>query len=89
VYRYNFDTGALTVVADDFGHPNGITISPDGRKAYVADTGVVNGFYGFNTTAPASIYSFDICEDGTFENRKVFAFISAFIPDGRLLSVFS
>jgi hypothetical protein len=28
VYRYNFHTGALTVVADDFGHPNGVTTSP-------------------------------------------------------------
>jgi gluconolactonase len=82
VYRYNFDTGALTVVADGFGHPNGITISPDGRKAYVTDTGLVNGFYPMNTTAPASIYSFDIAADGTFDNRKTFAFVPAFVPDG-------
>jgi len=82
VYRYNFDTGALTVVADGFGHPNGITISPDGKKAYVSDTGVVGGFYGLNLTAPASIYSYDVCEDGTFDNRKTFAYVPAFIPDG-------
>ncbi|CAN9083527.1 lactonase [Alternaria alternata] len=82
VYRYNFDTGALTVVADGFGHPNGITISPDGKKAYVSDTGVVGGFYGLNLTAPASIYSYDVSEDGTFDNRKTFAYVPAFIPDG-------
>jgi gluconolactonase len=85
VYRYNFDTGAVTVVADGFGHSNGITISPDGRKAYVTDTGLVNGFYPANTTAPASIYSFDVNEDGTFENRKVFAFIPSFVPDGAFI----
>ncbi|KNG48183.1 gluconolactonase [Stemphylium lycopersici] len=82
VYRYNFETGALTVVADGFGHPNGVTISPDGKKAYVADTGVVGGFYGLNLTAPASIYSYDVSEEGTFDNRQTFAFIPAFIPDG-------
>ena len=85
VYRYNFDTGALTVVADGFGHPNGITISPDGKKAYVSDTGVVGGFYGLNLTAPASIYSYDVSEDGTFDNRKTFAYVPAFIPDGMFL----
>jgi len=82
VYRYNFDTGALTVVADDFGHPNGITMSPDGRKAYVADTGIAMGFYGYNFTAPASVYSFDVCADGTFSNRKTFAYLPVGIPDG-------
>jgi len=82
VYRYNFDTGALTVVADDFGHPNGITMSPDGRKAYVADTGIAMGFYGYNFTAPASVYSFDVCTDGTFSNRKTFAYLPVGIPDG-------
>ncbi|CAO2653394.1 Nn.00g028050.m01.CDS01 [Neocucurbitaria sp. VM-36] len=82
VYRYNFDTGAITVVADDFTLPNGVTISPDGDKAYVTDTGSVLGFYGRNLSAPASIYSFDVSKDGTWENRKTFAYVPAFVPDG-------
>ncbi|KAL6709234.1 hypothetical protein ACN47E_001641 [Coniothyrium glycines] len=82
VYRYNFKTGAIAVVADDFTLPNGITISPDGNKAYVTDTGIALGFYGRNLSSPASIYSFDINRDGTFENRKTFAYVPAFIPDG-------
>ncbi|KAF3048048.1 hypothetical protein E8E12_008581 [Didymella heteroderae] len=82
VYRYNFKTGATTVVADDFTLPNGVTISPDGNKAYVTDTGIALGFYGRNLSSPASIYSFDVAKDGTFENRKTFAYIPAFIPDG-------
>lgn len=82
VYRYNFKTGATTVVADDFTLPNGVTISPDGNKAYVTDTGIALGFYGRNLSSPASVYSFDVAKDGTFENRKTFAYVPAFIPDG-------
>jgi gluconolactonase len=82
VYRYNFNTGAITVVADGFAHPNGITMTPDGKKAYITDTGIGGGFFGFNLTAPASVYSFDVTKDGTFVNRQTFAFTPSLIPDG-------
>ncbi|KAF3390628.1 hypothetical protein F1880_009114 [Penicillium rolfsii] len=81
VYRFNPDTGAVTVVADEFGHPNGVTFSPDGDYAYVTDTGINYGFYGMNYTEPASIYRFDVRKDGTFDNRKIFAFVNAGAPD--------
>ena len=55
VYRFVPGTGALTVVADGFVHPNGVTLSPDGTKAYVSDTGINYGFYGYNFTDPASM----------------------------------
>lgn len=64
----------------------GVTISPDGNKAYVTDTGIALGFYGRNLSSPASIYSFDVNKDGTFENRKTFAYVPAFIPDGKFNS---
>lgn len=48
----------------------------------MTDTGTVLGFYGRNLSAPASVYSYDVKEDGTWENRKTFAFVSSFIPDG-------
>ncbi|KAF2029745.1 levo-lactonase [Setomelanomma holmii] len=82
VYRYNFQTGAIRVVADDFTLPNGVTFSPDGNKAYVTDTGIALGFYGRNLSSPASVYSFDVNKDGTFQNRKTFAYVPEFIPDG-------
>ncbi|KAI8294414.1 Gluconolactonase [Colletotrichum sp. SAR 10_98] len=82
VYRYNFETGAVAVVADDFTLPNGLTFSPDGKKAYVTDTGIALGFYGRNLSSPASVYSFDVNEDGTWENRKTFSYTASFIPDG-------
>ncbi|KAJ4006032.1 hypothetical protein NW766_010858 [Fusarium irregulare] len=83
VYRYNFDTGAVTVVADDFTLPNGIGFGPDGKKVYVTDTGIALGFYGRNLSSPASVYSFDVNKDGTLENRKTFAYVASFIPDGK------
>ncbi|KAJ5145339.1 hypothetical protein N7448_002731 [Penicillium atrosanguineum] len=82
IYRFNEDTGAVTVVADGFDHPNGLTFSPDGEYAYVTDTGIDSGFFGLNFTRPASIYRFDVEEDGTFENRKTFAFVNSGAPDG-------
>ncbi|KAF5002725.1 hypothetical protein FGRMN_121 [Fusarium graminum] len=82
VYRYNFDTGAVTVVADDFTLPNGLGFAPDGKRVYVTDTGIALGFYGRNLSSPASVYSFDVNEDGTLENRKTFAYVASSIPDG-------
>ncbi|RBR19606.1 hypothetical protein FVER53590_10940 [Fusarium verticillioides] len=82
VYRFDPDTGALTVVADGFVAPNGLTFSPDGLHAYVTDTGISNGLFGQNYTRPASIYRFDVQNDGTWDNRKTFAFTAARLPDG-------
>lgn len=82
VYRLDPDTGAISVVADEFDKPNGITFSPDGGYAYVTDTGAQSVFYGFNLSAPATIYRYSVEGDGTFSGRKVFAFVSPGIPDG-------
>ncbi|KAK5945167.1 hypothetical protein PMZ80_002371 [Knufia obscura] len=82
VYRLNTDTGALAAVADQFEKPNGITFSPNGSHAYITDTGAGLGFYGYNLSLPASIYRYDVNEDGTFSNRKLFAYASPGIPDG-------
>ncbi|CAJ2513040.1 Uu.00g011590.m01.CDS01 [Anthostomella pinea] len=82
VYRLNDVTGAVTVVADGFSLPNGVTFSPNGSHAYVADTGANRGFWGWNQSYPATLYRYGVQEDGTFENRKVFAFIDSGVPDG-------
>ncbi|CAK7217699.1 hypothetical protein SBRCBS47491_003259 [Sporothrix bragantina] len=82
VYRWVEATGALTVVADGFTLPNGLTFSPDGKYAYVTDTGVHHGFYGFKYLEPATIYRYDVLADGTFDNRKTFAYVDSAIPDG-------
>lgn len=73
VYRWNEETGAVTVVADGFVLPNGmylcfgggqrtvltfntgVTFSPCGKFAYVTDTGVNKGFFGYNFSDPATM----------------------------------
>lgn len=82
VYRFNGDTGAVTVVADQFMRPNGICFSPSAGHLYVTDTGAQRAFYGYNSSDVASIYRYDVQDDGTLENRKLFAYVHTGVPDG-------
>ncbi|KAG8221531.1 calcium-dependent phosphotriesterase [Butyriboletus roseoflavus] len=83
VYRFDPSTGQVRVVADQFMNPNGIAITPDGKTAFVTDTGVVNGLFGNNQTYPATIYQYDIDPvTQSFKNRRVFAYSDSGIPDG-------
>ncbi|KLU83908.1 levo-lactonase [Magnaporthiopsis poae ATCC 64411] len=82
VYRFDDRTGAVSVVASDFSAANGLTFSPDGKFAYVTDTGYTHGKEGNNALNPATIYRFEVADDGTFNNRRTFAYVSAGIPDG-------
>ncbi|KAI0391602.1 lactonohydrolase [Xylariaceae sp. FL0594] len=82
VYRLNDKTGAVTVVADGLNQPNGIVFSPGGAHAYVADTGAQGVFWGVNASSPATIYRYDVGEEGTWSNRQTFAYVSSGIPDG-------
>lgn len=43
VYRHNPITGSTRVVADGFGHPNGLCFSPDESILYITDTDQVWG----------------------------------------------
>ncbi|ODO08633.1 gluconolactonase [Cryptococcus wingfieldii CBS 7118] len=81
-YRFNVDTGAIQVVADGIQKPNGIAFSPGGQYAYISDTGISGGFWGNNYTDSAAIYRYNVQDDGSFENRKVFAFTHVGNADG-------
>jgi gluconolactonase len=67
VYRVDPQSGAVTVVVDDFVQPNGLCFSPDEKKLYIIDSGITHG-------GPAHIRVFDVDIDkGTVTNGKVFA----------------
>src|SRR6185312_7564035 len=55
VYRIDPQSGALSVVCDDFVKPNGLAFSPDERLLYVADTGRTHG-----ADNPAHMRVFDV-----------------------------
>jgi gluconolactonase len=63
VYRIDGQTGAITRVADDIDHPNGLAFSPDERILYVVES----------RSEPRNILAYDFGADGTsLRNRRVF-----------------
>jgi len=61
VYRIDPATGDVHLAADGFEGPNGVILSPDEKRLYVSDS------------RAARIDVFDIREDHTLADRKVFA----------------
>ncbi|HEY4259573.1 MAG TPA: SMP-30/gluconolactonase/LRE family protein [Schlesneria sp.] len=58
---WKIDTaGKVTKVADDMGTTNGIEVSPDGKLLYV------------NESAQRNVWVFDIKDDGTLANKRLF-----------------
>jgi gluconolactonase len=76
VFRLDPASGELTLVADDFDHPNGLAFSPDESILYVGDSGVVDG-PGRNS----HIRAFSVDERGRLSGGGVFATTDG-IPDG-------
>ncbi|MGW3818320.1 SMP-30/gluconolactonase/LRE family protein [Streptomyces sp. NPDC005046] len=61
VYRIDPATGEVRLAADGFAGPNGVILSPDERRLYVSDS------------RAARIHVYDVREDGTLSDGKVFA----------------
>jgi gluconolactonase len=73
VYRADPDGGGLTLLADDFGQPNGLCFSADERLLFV------------NDTERQHIRVFDVLPDGGLANSRVWAETTgegAGAPDG-------
>jgi sugar lactone lactonase YvrE len=62
--------GAARIVAEDLMFPNGMVITPDGKTLIVGET------FGARLTA------FDIADDGSLANRRVWADLGTSPPDG-------
>jgi len=71
VFRYDPKTKQSTPVVKDFDMPNGLALSPDEKKIYVADSG-----------RPHHIRVFDVNDDGSLANGRIFAVIDKGGPDG-------
>lgn len=79
VYRLDPGSGALDIVADDFDGPNGLCFSPDERRLYIVDTGVL-----FAETPKRHIRVFDVDDDGSnrLHNGRLFHTVSPGNADG-------
>jgi sugar lactone lactonase YvrE len=62
--------GSVRQVADSIAFPNGMAITPDNLTLIIAES------YGKKLT------SFDIAEDGSLSNRRVWAALGDGVPDG-------
>jgi sugar lactone lactonase YvrE len=62
--------GTVSLAADDLGFPNGTVITPDGKTMIVGES------------FAARLTAFDIANDGTLSNRRVWAETAPAIPDG-------
>jgi gluconolactonase len=68
VYRFDPRRNQLSVVVGDFSMPNGLCFSPDEKKLYISDTGILGGPDPKHTL----IRVFDVGEDGKLSNDRVF-----------------
>jgi len=67
LYRFDPETGAITVAAGDFDGPNGLAFSPDERRLYVAETGELT-----SDDPKRYIRVFDVSADGRLTGGDVF-----------------
>jgi len=80
VYRVDGQSGAISVVADDFIRPNGLAFSVDEKKLYIVDSAG-----GRTKGQPKHIRVFDVAENGKLTGGKEFADCTAGRFDGMRL----
>ena len=77
VYRVNPETFELSVVASDFGGPNGLAFSPDERRLYISDTGRKH-----EPDAKRHIRVFDVENGVRLSRGEVFHVVDPGVSDG-------
>ena len=82
VYRFEPRSRDLRRMAD-FEQPNGVAFSQDGQTLYVSDTSLsLDEIPGDQTGTLHQIEAFDVCEDGSLNNRRFFCHTDHGYPDG-------
>lgn len=71
VFRHDPQSGKTTRVSNQHDMPNGLAFSPDEKRLYVADSG-----------KPRNILVYDLKDDGTLSEGRVFCSIDKGGPDG-------
>ena len=84
IYRLDAATGKLHQVTDEIFKPNGVCFSPDYKQLYAADTGASH----YGEAAPPVIKVWDVVEEATLANGRVFASM-AIVVDGEERSCFA
>jgi gluconolactonase len=82
VYRFDPETGTLTVVEDSFDKPNGLAFSPDESVLYIGDSGANHEPGSFNPQRPHHIRAFDVVDGRRLEHGRLFAVTTPGFPDG-------
>jgi gluconolactonase len=77
VFRFDPETGDLSVASDAIIHPNGLAFSPDESLMYVSDT---SG--GIDPTANHHIVALDVVEGRRLEHLRVFKVMEPGVADG-------
>ncbi|MBW2367186.1 MAG: SMP-30/gluconolactonase/LRE family protein [Deltaproteobacteria bacterium] len=63
--------GDVSILLENLGFPNGITISPDGKTLYLAETLL------------AAVHAYDIADDGSLNGRRLHVSLGDLYPDGK------
>ena len=82
VWRWDAKSKTSAVVADGFTRPNGLVFAPNGKTAYVTDTGYDLGYAPKDPAGPRSIYAFDVVNNRFLANRRLIYVADRGIPDG-------
>ncbi|KAI1767265.1 calcium-dependent phosphotriesterase [Hypoxylon sp. FL1150] len=83
VYRVDASGRNVRAVADGFGRPGGIALSPDHSILYVSDTDASRPDGTMDPTRAATIYAFDIkvwSGSHFLTNKRVFAYATGGVP---------
>ena len=77
LYRFDPESGAIRVAADDFDGPNGLAFSPDERRLYVAETGDQT-----RDDPKQYIRVFEVAANGDLKGGEIFHKIEPGYADG-------